>query len=53
MDGVALVDEVLGSILPWRLSNEDIVREQSEPVKLKFRAECELQLQALLEHFGY
>lgn len=38
---VADVDAVLRSILPWRVTNSDVVRLQSEAVILKCRGENE------------
>lgn len=53
IEKVADVDMVLSSILPWRLSNSDIVLRQSEEVKLRFRAETEEQLVKLLTRVGF
>jgi len=53
IDKVADVDAVLRSILPWRVTNSDILRLQSEPVILKCRDENEAQLIKLLDHLGF
>ncbi|XXG94149.1 hypothetical protein Hte_000401 [Hypoxylon texense] len=52
IDKVADVDTVLRTILPWRLSNSDVLRMQSEKVIMKCREENEVQLVQLLEHMG-
>lgn len=53
IEKVADVDAVLRSILPWRVTNSDVLRLQSEGVILKCRDENEAQLVKLLEHLGY
>ncbi|KAF2278697.1 uncharacterized protein EI97DRAFT_465117 [Westerdykella ornata] len=53
IDKVADVDAVLRSILPWRVTNSDILRLQSEEVILKCRDENEARLVKLLDHLGY
>lgn len=53
IEKVADVDVVLRSILPWRVSNSDILRLQSEEVILKCRNDNEAQLIKLLDHLGY
>jgi hypothetical protein len=53
IEKVADVDSLLRSILPWRLSNSDILRLQSEKVILKCRDENEGQLIKLLDHLGF
>ncbi len=53
IDKVADVDTVLRTIIPWRLSNPDILRRQSEEVLAKCRRENEEQLGKLLEHLGF
>jgi hypothetical protein len=50
---VADVDTVLSTILPWRLSNEDVLKMQSEEVILQCREENEKQLIGLLSRLGY
>lgn len=53
IEKVADVDTILGTIIPWRLSNPDIVRRQSEEVLIKHRHENEEQLLKLLEYLGF
>lgn len=53
IEKVADVDAVLRSILPWRVSNSDILRLQPEKVILKCRDENEGQLIKLLSHLGF
>lgn len=53
IEKVADVDAVLRSILPWRISNSDILRLQSEQVILKCRDENEGQLIKLLNYLGF
>ncbi|KAI1779523.1 hypothetical protein F4818DRAFT_143589 [Hypoxylon cercidicola] len=53
IDKVADVDTILRAILPWRLSNSDIVRMQSEKAIMKCKEENEMQLNLLLEHLGF
>lgn len=50
---MAHVDMVLGEILPWRLSNEDIVKRQDEEVKWRHREQKEKELVGLLDRLGY
>ncbi|KAF2021815.1 hypothetical protein BU24DRAFT_417453 [Aaosphaeria arxii CBS 175.79] len=53
IEKVADVDAVLRSILPWRVTNSDILRLQSEEVILKCRNENEGQLIKLLDRLGF
>jgi hypothetical protein len=53
IEKVADVDAVLRSILPWRVTNSDVLRLQSEAVILKCRDENEAQLIKLLDHLGF
>ncbi|KAF4634752.1 hypothetical protein G7Y89_g3359 [Cudoniella acicularis] len=53
IDKVADVDTILRTILPWRVSNSDILRLQSEEVIIKCRNENEEQLVRLLSHLGF
>lgn len=53
IDKVADVDTVLRTILPWRVSNSDILRLQSEEVIVKCRNDNEEQLVGLLSRLGY
>ncbi|KAL4908172.1 hypothetical protein BDW74DRAFT_97962 [Aspergillus multicolor] len=53
IENVADVDSVLRTILPWRLSNPDILRLQSEAVITKCRDQDEEQLVKLLDHLGF
>ncbi|KAF1837266.1 hypothetical protein BDW02DRAFT_595765 [Decorospora gaudefroyi] len=50
---VADVDAVLRCILPWRVTNSDVLRMQSEAVIRKCRDENEAQLVGLLRHLGF
>ena len=52
--GLADVDEVLGMLLPWRLTNEDFLRmNQDENQRKALRRISEEQLVSLLEHMGF
>ncbi|KAI0400456.1 kinase-like domain-containing protein [Xylaria palmicola] len=53
IENVADVDSVLRSILPWRVSNSDILRLQSEKVIIKCRDENEKHLDGLLRRLGF
>ncbi|KAI1360899.1 hypothetical protein F5Y08DRAFT_331249 [Xylaria arbuscula] len=53
IDKVADVDTVLRTILPWRVSNSDILRMRSEKVIIKCKEENEQQLIGLLERLGF
>lgn len=53
IEKVADVDAVLRSILPWRVSNSDILRLQSEKAIWKCRNQNEDQLIKLLNHLGF
>lgn len=53
IDRVADVDTILRTILPWRVSNSDILRLQSDEVIIKCRDENEQQLVGLLSRLGF
>lgn len=53
IEKVADVDDVLRSILPWRVTNSDVLRLQFEATILKCRDENEPQLVKLLDHLGF
>jgi hypothetical protein len=53
IEKVADVDAVLGSLLPWRVTNSDVLLMQSEQVIMKCRDENEVQLIKLMEHLGF
>lgn len=53
IEKVADVDAVLRSTLPWRVTNSDILRMQSEQVIMKCRGENEAQLVKVLDHLGF
>ena len=53
IDKIANVDALLRSILPWRVTNSDILRLQSENVIMRCRNENEAQLVKLLDFLGY
>ncbi|KAF2117036.1 kinase-like domain-containing protein [Lophiotrema nucula] len=53
IEKVADVDAVIRSILPWRVTNSDVLRVQSESVILKCRDENEAQLVKLLDHLKF
>jgi hypothetical protein len=53
IERVADVDTVLRSILPWRVSNSDILRLQSEEVIIKCGDKSEAQLVGLLSRLGF
>jgi hypothetical protein len=53
IEKVADVDTVLRTILPWRLSNPDVLRLQSEEVIRKCKSENQEQLLNLLDYLGF
>lgn len=53
IDKVADVDTVLRTILPWRVSNPDVLKLQSKEVTVKCRNENEAQLVGLLSRLGF
>ncbi|KAF2763253.1 hypothetical protein EJ05DRAFT_506868 [Pseudovirgaria hyperparasitica] len=53
IEKVADVDTILRTIVPWRLSNPDILQRQSEEVIKKCRRENEEQLKRLLDYLGF
>ncbi|KAI0204949.1 kinase-like domain-containing protein [Astrocystis sublimbata] len=53
IDKVADVDSILRTILPWRVSNSDILRLQSEEVIIKCKEKNEQQLVHLLRRLGF
>lgn len=52
IDKVADVDMVLQAILPWRVSNADILRLQTEEAILRCRDENEKHLDKLLSRWA-
>jgi hypothetical protein len=53
IDKVADVDTVLQAILPWRVTNEDVLKLQAEEIILKCRDENEEHLDKLLGRLGF
>lgn len=54
IDKLADVDELLGSLLPWRLTNEDFLRmNRDEDQRSALRRMGEKQLVGLLDHMGF
>lgn len=53
IEGVANVETILRSILPWRVTNEDILRRQAEEAIVQCRDENEQLLEKLLRHLGW
>jgi hypothetical protein len=53
IDKIADVDTVLQAILPWRVSNADILRLQTEETILQCRDENEEHLDKLLTRLGF
>lgn len=54
IDKLADVDELLGSLTPWRLSNTDFLRmNQDEDQRITLRRMGEEQLVAVLDHLGF
>ncbi|KAF2810720.1 uncharacterized protein BDZ99DRAFT_561103 [Mytilinidion resinicola] len=53
IDSVADVDTILRSTLPWRVTNSDILRLQTEEVIVKCRDKNEEQLITLLSRLGF
>ncbi|KAM0541899.1 hypothetical protein ACHAPJ_013045 [Fusarium lateritium] len=52
-DKIAEVHVVLEAVLPWRLSNADVLNLQSEVAILNFREDSEKGLIALLDRLGF
>ncbi len=50
---VADVDAVLRGIMPWRVTNTDMMRMQSPEVIMKCRNEGEQQLAQMLGRLGF
>ncbi|EFR00116.1 hypothetical protein MGYG_03122 [Nannizzia gypsea CBS 118893] len=53
IDKVADINALLSTILPWRLSNSDILAKQSQDTVERYRKIMEVQLAELLQHMGY
>lgn len=53
IEGVANFETILRSILPWRVTNEDILRRQAEEAIVQYREENEELLDKLLQHLGW
>ncbi|KUJ18237.1 APH-domain-containing protein [Mollisia scopiformis] len=53
IDKVADVDAILRTILPWRITNSDIVRLQQEEVIMQCRNDNEAQLIRILNRLGF
>jgi hypothetical protein len=47
------VDTVLQAILPWRVSNTDVLKLQTEETIMQCRAENEQHLDKLLSRLGF
>jgi len=54
IDKLADTDEILGSLVPWRLTNEDFLRmNQDEVTRAALRRIAEGHLVNLLDHLGF
>lgn len=53
IEQVAFVESLLRAILPWRLSNSDVVKMQSEEVVRRLRTEGEAHLAEVLSYVGF
>lgn len=53
IEHVADVQELLGAIGPWPLSNLNVFEMQSEKVKIKLRDAAEKRLVKILDRFGF
>ena len=53
IEKVAYVDAILRGIMPWRVSNTDMMRMQSEEVIMRCRTEGEQQLSEMLGRLGF
>lgn len=54
VDKIADVDELLGSLSPWRLTNDDFLRmNQDEDQRTALRRMAERQLKSVLAHMGF
>ena len=53
IEKVADADAILRFILPWRVSNSDVLRLQSEAVILRYRDKNKAQLMKLLDYLEF
>jgi hypothetical protein len=53
IEQVAVVESLLRAILPWRLSNSDVLKMQSEEVIRRYKAKSEGHLAELLSSVGF
>lgn len=54
IDKLADVDELLGSLTPWRLTNSDFLRMNTdEGMRMRLREMAEEQLVGVLDHLGF
>jgi hypothetical protein len=53
IDNVADIDAILREVMPWRVTNSDMLRMQSEEVIMKCRTEGEKHLVKMLERLGF
>jgi hypothetical protein len=53
IDNVADIDAILREVMPWRVTNSDMLRMQSEEVIMKCRTEGEKYLVKMLERLGF
>jgi hypothetical protein len=53
IEKVADVEKVLELVLPWRVTNSDVLKLQREEVILRCKKESEAQLIKILEHLRF
>lgn len=54
IDKVADVDELLGALVPWRLTNDDFLRmNPDENQRMALKRMGERKIIALLDHLGF
>lgn len=53
IEKVADVDAILRGIMPWRITNADVLRMQSKKVIMRCKNECEQQLNQMLGRLGF
>jgi hypothetical protein len=53
IDNVADINAILRGVMPWRVTNSDMLRMQSEEVIMKCRTEDEKHLVKMLERLGF
>ena len=53
IEHVTDVDTILRAIMPWRVTNPDIMRMQDKEVKVEYRDDSEKRLMKILDRMGF